>query len=68
MNFGRVPIDAKSPADFEKNVTVFSAGDQIALLKGSFGGWDPLDIPAGKYEYKVFVGDVLVAILPFEVR
>jgi hypothetical protein len=99
MNFGRVPVDAKSPADFEKNVAVFSAGDQIALfftstqevlvrwtiydvqakkvikeggfpkpLKGSFGGWDPLDIPAGKYEYKVYVGDVLVAIFPFEVR
>ena len=84
---------------FEKNATVFSSGEQIALffnstqevlvqwkiydvqaktvikeggfprpLKGSYGGWEPLDIPAGKYEYKVYVGDVLVEIFPFEVR
>jgi len=36
-------------------------------LKGSSGEWGPLDIPAGKYEHKVYVGDVLVAIFPFEV-
>ena len=99
MHFGRVPEGANSPADFEKNVTAFSPGDQIALfftstqevlirwtiydvqakkvideggfpkpLKGNYGGWDPLDIPAGKYEYKVYAGDVLVGVFPFEVR
>jgi len=38
------------------------------LQKGNFAGCGPLDLPAGKYEYKVYVGDVLVAIFPFEVR
>lgn len=28
----------------------------------------PLDLPAGKYELKVYVGDILVAVVPFEVR
>jgi hypothetical protein len=27
-----------------------------------------LDLPVGKYEYKVYVGDVFVAVFPFEVR
>lgn len=99
MGLCRVPADAKSPADMQKNVTVFTAGDNMGIyataiqevqtretiydvqakrvvkegglprpVKGSFAGWEPLAIPAGKYEYKVYVGDVLVAVFPFEVR
>jgi len=29
---------------------------------------DTLEAPIGKYEYKVYVSDVLVAVFPFEVR
>jgi hypothetical protein len=29
---------------------------------------DTLDIPVGKYEYKVYISDVFVAVFPFEVR
>jgi len=37
-------------------------------MKGGFAGAEPLDIPTGKYEFKVYVGSALVAIFPFEVR
>lgn len=37
-------------------------------MTGGFAGWEPLSIPVGKYEYKVYVEDVLVAVFPFEVR
>jgi hypothetical protein len=37
-------------------------------MKGGFAGWAPMPVPAGKYEYKVYVGDILVGIFPFEVR
>jgi hypothetical protein len=29
---------------------------------------DTLDLPVGNYEYKVYIGDVFVAVFPFEVR
>ena len=38
------------------------------LSKGRFAGCSPADLSAGKYEYKIYVGDVLIAIFPFEVR
>lgn len=99
MYFGKIPAGATDPTGFQKNASVFSSGDQIALffnstqevlvgeriydvqamkvvkeggfpkpLKGSNGGWAPLDVPTGKYEYKVYANNVLVAIFPFEVR
>lgn len=39
-----------------------------SLTEGGFAGCGTLDIPAGKYEYKAYVGDALVALFPFEVR
>lgn len=41
----------------------------VALNVGGFG-WadDPIGFPAGKYEYKVYIDDALVAVVPFEVR
>ena len=39
------------------------------LNAGDFG-WadDPIGFPAGKYEYKLYIDDVLVVVAPFEVR
>jgi hypothetical protein len=37
-------------------------------MMGGFAGWEPVTLPAGKYEYKVYVGDALVGVFPFEVR
>jgi hypothetical protein len=36
-------------------------------MSGGFAGWEPMPVPAGKYEYKVYVGDALVGVFPFEV-
>jgi hypothetical protein len=33
-----------------------------------FGSSSTLNLLSGKYEYKVYIGDVLVAVFPFEVR
>ena len=99
MGLGKLPAGGQLPTDLQKNVTTFTAGDQISLygniieecqvrtaiydvqakkvvkegglpkpMKGGFAGAEPLDIPTGKYEFKVYVGSVLVAIFPFEVR
>jgi hypothetical protein len=99
MGLGRLPAGGQLPNDLQKNVTTFTAGDQISLygniieecqlrnaiydvqakkvvkegglpkpMKGGFAGAEPLDIPSGKYEFKVYVGSVLVAIFPFEVH
>ncbi len=35
---------------------------------GGFAGGETVKLPSGEYEYKVYVGDVLVAVFPFEVR
>ena len=39
-----------------------------SLTPKNYAGAEPLTIPAGTYEYKVYTGDVLVAVFPFEVR
>jgi hypothetical protein len=39
----------------------------MSLAPSNYAGAEPLTIPAGKYEYKVYANDVLVAVLPFEV-
>jgi hypothetical protein len=31
-------------------------------------GTDLLPLSQGKYEYKVYIGDTLVAVLPFEIK
>jgi hypothetical protein len=47
---------------------VVRAGGLPKPMIGGFAGWEPIDLPAGKYEYKVYVGDALVGVFPFEVR
>jgi len=102
MWIGRLPPGATSPADLERNVTVFAAGDNIYLScstlvpqvpmlakyynvatkqsvtsnvgipaqpkTGNFGSWAKLELSTGKYELKIYVDNVLVAVFPFEVR
>ena len=100
LGIGKMPDEVKDPpVDLRKNVSVFTAGDQICLygtvilecqirstvydvgakkvvregglpqpIEGGFAGWEPVDLPAGKYEYKVYVGDALVGVYPFEVQ
>lgn len=100
MGLGRLPSGGKLPFDLQKNVTIFTAGDDMRLygtvvqevqisvryynvetgqvIKGSdaphpyppggFAGGETVTLPPGKYEYKVYVGDVLVAAFPFVVR
>lgn len=38
------------------------------LKPGGFVGSSSMPVPAGKWELKVYVGDKLVAVLPFEVK
>ncbi|MCX7911843.1 MAG: hypothetical protein N2506_02610 [Dehalococcoidales bacterium] len=37
-------------------------------MSGGFAGWEPVDLSPGEYEYRVYVGETLVAVFPFEVR
>jgi len=100
MGLGRLPTDGKLPFDIQKNVTVFSLGDNlylygtvtqevqisaryynvttkehvaagappVPLKPGGFASGEIVNLTSGKYEYKVYVGDTLVAIFTFEVR
>ncbi len=47
---------------------VIKEGGLPKPMKGGFAGAEPLDIPSGKYEFKVYIGEVLVSVFPFEVR
>jgi len=39
-----------------------------ALGPGNSTGCEPLAQTIGKYEYKIYINDILVAVLPFEVK
>ncbi len=47
---------------------VMEEGGLPKPMSGGFAGWEPMPVPAGKYEYKVYIGDALVGIFPFEVH
>jgi hypothetical protein len=55
--------DTVAKKDFEPK-TAFP----MALNAGGHMGSQPLTYPPGKYEYKIYIDDVLVIVLPFEVR
>jgi len=38
------------------------------LEKGGFASCSPITFGSGKYEYRVYIGDTLVAAIPFEVK
>jgi len=51
--------------DYLQPKTVFP----VELKKGgSVGCNGVIDQPAGKYEYKIYIDDVLTAVLPYEVK
>jgi|WetSurMetagenome_2_1015567.scaffolds.fasta_scaffold691219_1 hypothetical protein len=52
--------------DTDSNKVVEQGGLPKPMM-GGFAGWEPMPVPAGKYEYKVYVGDALVGVFPFEV-
>lgn len=54
--------------DVEAKKVVKEGGFPKPLTPSNYAGAEPLTIPSGKYEYKVYVSDVLVAVFPFEVR
>lgn len=39
-----------------------------AMGPGNSTGCEPLSQSVGKYEFKIYIGDVLVSVLPFEVK
>ena len=55
--------DTVAKKDFEPK-TAFP----MALKASNYAGTQPLTYPPGKYEYKVYIDDVLVVVIPFEVR
>ena len=55
--------DTVAKKDFEPK-TAFP----MALKASNYAGTQPLKYPPGKYEYKVYIDDVLVVVIPFEVR
>lgn len=40
----------------------------MELKAGGSGGCGNLDQPVGKYEYKLYIDDILAVVLPFEVK
>lgn len=40
----------------------------MELKQGGSSGCQGVDVPPGKYEYKMYIDNVLVAVLPFEVQ
>ena len=55
--------DTVAKKDFEPK-TAFP----MALKASNYTGSQPLKYPPGKYEYKVYIDDVLAVNIPFEVR
>lgn len=40
----------------------------MVMKKGGFAGSEPVTIPAGKYEFKIWIDERLVGVFPFEVK
>ena len=53
----------------KKDLISKTVGLPMALNVGDFGNAeDPIGFPTGKYEYKIYIDDALVIVIPFEVR
>ena len=40
----------------------------VPVKKGGFAGSEPVNLPPGMYEYKIWIGDNLVGVFSFEVK
>jgi len=40
----------------------------VLIKKGGFAGSEPVNLPPGMYEYKIWIGDNLVGVFSFEVK
>ncbi len=62
-SFSGAVYDTVAQKDFEPK-TAFP----MVINAGGHMGSQPLTYPPGKYEYKLYIDDVLVVVIPFEVR
>jgi hypothetical protein len=70
--YGNLLKDAK----FSNAIYDVNAGKNIrekaefpmVMKKGGFAGSEPVNIPSGLYEYKIWIGDKLVGVFSFEVK
>jgi hypothetical protein len=67
--YGTIVMECQLTSTMYDTVTgkVVEQGGLPKPMSGGFAGWEPMPVPAGKYEYKVYVGDALVGVFPFEV-
>jgi len=49
-------------------LAIIIIGGAVFFILGGHTSCSYMTYPAGKYEYKIYVDDVLAAILPFEVK
>ncbi|MEK6946191.1 MAG: DUF333 domain-containing protein [Nanoarchaeota archaeon] len=66
-----IPAGSMATAVYDSNSKQYAAQKAPfprELRTGNSAGCQDMTFSAGKYEYKVYVNDVLVAVLPFEVR
>jgi hypothetical protein len=69
--YGTVIQEVQVSAQYYDVVTKQSAdagAPPTALKVGGFASSSSLTLPVSKYEYKVYVANLLVAVFPFEVR
>lgn len=66
-----IPANSFSSAVYDKNNEEYAQPKSVfpmELKKGGSIGCEPLSYTAGKYEFKIYIDNVLTAVLPFEVR
>lgn len=66
-----IPANSFSSAVYDKNNEEYAQPKSVfpmELKKGGSVGCEPLSFTAGKYEFKIYIDNVLTVVLPFEVR
>lgn len=68
-----IPVNVAAAGVYDVTAKSFAASDSKskiprALTQGGSIGCESLALPIGKYEYKMYVNDILVSVIPFEVK
>ncbi len=66
-----IPAGTLGTAIYDVNAKRNVGDRNVSPMKwaaSSYMGSEPLQVPVGRYEYKVYIGDVLVVNIPFEVK